>query len=156
LETDYPVVDDDLVVMSNRMISILSSTKGLNVKLFSTILLDDTYIVDNRFDDDGNLKPEIPVITDFSLIQIMDILKVFDFEMSDFRPLKSNPDFPGIVKKMVLREPRGGFPPIFRLFEKPTTVVISEVVKEELTKHGIKGCVFETVAVTPYNSINNT
>lgn len=148
LETDYPVVDDDLVVMSTRMVNALSSIRGLNVKLISAILLDDTYIVNNRFDDDGNLTPGIPVIGDFSLIQIMDILKVFDFEKSDFRPLKSNPDLPGVVKKLVLREPPGGFPPIFRLFEKPTTVVISAEAKEALVKHGIKGCIFEPVAVT--------
>jgi hypothetical protein len=152
-ETDYPVVDDNLVVMSNRMISILSSIKALNVKLISAIVLDDTYIVDNRFDDDGNLKPDIPMIEDFSLIQIMDVLKVFDFEKSDFTPLKSNPDFPGVVKKMVLREPSGGFPPIFRLFEQPTTVIVSEKAKEELIKHSIKGCIFEPVSVTPYKSI---
>jgi hypothetical protein len=146
--TDYPVADHDLEVMSNKMIATLKHVGPVKLGEFSTVFIDDTYIVDDRYDSKGNLKAEVPVVTGFSIVQILDILKAFDFENSDYKPLKSNPNFPGVIKKMVLKEPVERFPPLFRIFEQPSSVFVSQEARTALEANRIKGCVFQPVAVT--------
>lgn len=58
--------------------------------------------------------------------------------------------FPTLVSKYVFKEPKDGFPPLFRVFEKPSSIFISEEAKKVLEANNIKGCIFEEVEVTSY------
>ena len=146
--TDYPVVEDDIEVFSKKMLNTIERVGELNVRKFPITLIDDTYIVDNRFDADGQIRQDVPTISYFYIIQILTFLKVFDYDNSEYKVLRSNPNMPGIIKKLVLKEPQGGFPPLFRIFEKPSSVFVSQKAKEALEANNIKGCVFEEVEVS--------
>jgi len=148
-ESDYPIVDYDIEVMSDEMVNVLKKVGQFSHILYPTLIVDDTFLK-NKYDSEGNLLPDVPLLKNFNIVQLLDILQVFDFEKSEFKPLRSNPKFPGIVKKMVIKEPVKGLPPIFRMLEKPASVFLSEAAKQALEANNIKGCVFEEVEVTPY------
>jgi hypothetical protein len=144
LSWDYPIIDWNVEIMSNRMIDVLKSVGVFNYEVFETEMIDDTFFED-KFDSSGHLLSNVPSLNNYRLIQLLDFLKIFDFEKSIYKPLRSNPEFPGIVKKLVLKEPKNGFPPIFRVLEKPASVFVSSIAKEALEAAHIKGCVFEPV-----------
>ena len=71
----------------------------------------------------------------------------FDYENSDFKPLRSNPNMPGVIKRLILRRPNNGFPPIFKIIEKSSDLFLSEEAKDSLLENDIKGCVFTPIDV---------
>lgn len=146
-DLDYPIVDSGIEVMSKKMIDVLENVGQIKWNLLSTLLIDDTFL-ENPIDKNGNVLPEVKVLKGFYVVQLLEQLSVFDFDNSDFKVLRSNPAFPGVVKKMVLRQPEGGFPPIFRMAEKPASLFISQRAKEALEKNNIKGCLFQEVEVS--------
>lgn len=147
-QTDYPIVDQPMPVMSKKMIDTLSGVGHFQHRLYPSILIDDTYIVNNRFDEAGELKKNIPVIDSFFIVQILEILKVLDYEHSIYEPMNEWEQFPTLISKLVLKEPEGGFPPLFRVFEKPSAVFVSREAKEALEANNTKGCVFKEVEVS--------
>jgi|GEM_PF-1137364 len=149
-KTDYPIIDIGISVMSNNMISILESQSQLNLNKIPVKTLDDTYL-GKRFDWRGNLKNDILNNDAYSILQILEYSESFDYENSVFRPLRSNPNMPGVIKKLVLKEPKDGFSSIFKIKEKSSKLFISAQAKEALEANDIKGCVFEEVEVTPYS-----
>lgn len=150
-KTDYPIIDIGISVMSNKMISVLESQKELKINKILVKTIDDTYL-DGYFDNKGDLKQDVPQNNDYSIIQILEYSELFDYENSIFKPLRSNPNMPGIIRKLVIKEPEKGFSPIFKIKEKSSKLFVSDKAKEALEANNIKGCIFEEVEVTPYNS----
>jgi hypothetical protein len=80
----------------------------------------------------------------FSLVRIPVHLDVFDWENSVY---KLDPDLPGrvelsTVKKIVLKEPEEGFPPLFKLSAMPYALLVSAEAKTALENAGIRGTRF--------------
>jgi hypothetical protein len=146
-ELDFPIVNSSIEVMSKKMTDVLESVGEIKWNLLPAILLDDTFL-ENPLDKNGNPLPEVKVLNGFYVVQLLERPKVFDFDRSDYKVLESNPDYPGIIKKMVLRQPEGGFPPIFRMVEKRSLIFVSQPAKEALEKNNIKGCLFQEVEVS--------
>ncbi len=141
-EYDYPLTSLMVPVLSDRMIEIISSLGEINIRLIPVVMISDTYF-DELFDSSNNLKPEVPVNTEYKIVQIMSYLKAFDYENSKYEE-----DFilpVGHINKLVLKKAQNGFPPIFRIEEKASEIFVSEVAKEALEAADIKGCIFEPV-----------
>ncbi len=143
-EYDYPLTDLNIPVFSRRMMDIILGIGGCKFKEVSVVMIDDTYFKD-KFNSKGELLPEVPVEKEYLTFQLQERLEVFDYERSVYKMLKSQPDKPGIIKKMVLKEPSIGFPPLFRIKEKASVLFVSKEAKEALEAENIKGCVFEPV-----------
>ena len=145
--TDYPITDLTFPIISKKMIDILLSVKKINIKYFQTIMIDDTFL-DDYLDENGKLNQNIPLNTSFFAIQFLQVEDVFDYSTSIFKPMRSNPELLGIIKKMVLKEPENGFPPLFKIKESLPNIFVSQEAKEALEEQNIKGCIFEEVEVS--------
>jgi hypothetical protein len=146
-KSDFPVVDIGVPLMSKKMISILEEDKNLLLNKINSVIVDDTYL-DSLFVDNNELNDNLPKNDDYMFLQILSFAKVFDIKNSVFKPLRSNPDKIGIINKLVLKEPVGGFPAIFRIEEKPSMLFINEGIKNKFELNKIKGCVFKEIDTT--------
>ena len=147
-EYDVPFKDSGLFVISKRFEKIIFEIKDIPSHVtVPVIMIDDTYM-EERFNEDGSLKKEVPINIDYLALRLSHLLDCFDYDKSDFRPLRSNHKAPGRIKKLVLKEPLSGFPPIFRVNVISSAIFVSEETKVVLEREKIKGCVFEEVEVS--------
>jgi hypothetical protein len=147
---DYPLTDLQIPILSVRMLNTLEEIRCFDYYAVPVIMIDDTYM-EERFNEDGNLNIKVPTNKDYVAVRLSNLLDSFDYENSDFRALRSNPKAPGRIKKLVLKEPKLGFPPMFRVNVISSTLFVSEEAKIALEQNKIKGCVFEEVEITPFN-----
>jgi len=141
--SDFPIVNDYMPVMSNKMIDVLKKVDDYQCRIYPAIFIDDTYH-EEKFTN-GKLKPEVPIVNNFALVQTLCEIKGFDYDQSIYEPMNEWEKFPTVVSKLVIKEPNNGFPAIFRLVEKPSAVFVSQKTKIALEAANIKGCVFEPV-----------
>lgn len=78
----------------------------------------------------------------------MKFTDAFDFDASEYTPIPDRPDRVRFIRKLVLREPAGGFPPLFKIKQKASPLFITEKTRAALESNGIVGCVFSEVAVS--------
>lgn len=138
-------------IVSQRLIDTLLSVKNFNYRKYKIAILEDGA---TRFQKTPEgYKPPEPYVNpekfqikslrdDMYIFQPLEILSdVFDWENSIYQQseLSKQVGSPGHVREFVLKEPTGGFPPVFRLQESPTTLFISAEAREALKKAGIKG-----------------
>lgn len=146
-KTDFPVVDLGLPLMSNKMLSILEEDSHLVFNKIDTVIVDDTYL-ESLFDKKGQLIENLPKNIDYKFFQVLNYTDVFDRNHSVFKPMRSNPEKIGIINKLVLREPRNGFPAIFRIEEKPSILFINETIKNKFEQSKIKGYSLKDIDTT--------
>lgn len=146
-EFDYPLTDLNVPILSDRMISILSEIDDFQAIFTNVIMLDDTYL-GTIYDEKGGLKSEIKTESNYKILTIVNREDCFDFENSKYQPSELNPNKPGFIEKLVLKSSEY-LPPIFRIKESPSKLLITERAKSALEKNDIKGCVFEEVETTP-------
>jgi hypothetical protein len=138
-------------VISERTIQALLSVKSFEYRKYPISILEEGAI---RFQNnpEGYKMPEPysnpeefkkkSLRDDMYIFQTLEILSdVFDWEKSIYQQseISKRANSPGHVREFVLKEPKGGFPPIFRLKESPITVFISAKAREALKLAGIKG-----------------
>tara|TARA_R110001583_G_scaffold41589_1_gene132179 strand:- start:598 stop:1227 length:630 start_codon:yes stop_codon:yes gene_type:complete len=145
-EFDYPLTDLNVPILSDRMISILNEIDDFEAIFTKVIMLDDTYL-ESIYDETGNLKSEIKTALNYKALTIVNREDCFDFENSIYQPSELNPNKPGFIEKLVLKSTEY-LPPIFRIRETPSKLLITESAKSALEKNDIKGCVFEEVETT--------
>jgi hypothetical protein len=133
-------------IYSKRMINALQSVKNFKYQTYPIAVLEEK-------DQGGNYNhpyehPEefkkTSIRDDLFLFQTLEFLDVFDWEKSDYRQgeLSKEVGSPGNVNEYVLKEPVGGFPPLFRLPYAPVTLFISVEAREALKQAGIAGPAF--------------
>ena len=138
---DYPTNSLRIPIFSKKMIEVVESVGRTQIDWFDIVMVDDTYM-EERFDKNGNLNKEVPTNTDFKTFRIKKTEDYINLEQSEYRPLKSNPKAPGRFKKFVLNEPETGFKPIFRTKYIPSSLIVTEEIKNEFENNEIQGCVF--------------
>lgn len=143
---DYPLTDLNIPILSDRMIDILKSVGTFKAILTPVIMIDDTYL-ENVLDAKNELKPDVPVFNNYKALTIIERENCFDYNNSIFEPSELNPEIPGYIKKLVLKFDNV-LPPIFRIKESPSKLIITGKAKEVLESNNIKGCVFEEVETT--------
>jgi hypothetical protein len=75
-------------------------------------------------------------------VQILEYSDYFDFEQSVYEPSPKFPELARSVDTYFLREPSGGFPPLFRLDASAATLFISVKAREALRGRGIRGTAY--------------
>ena len=150
--TDFPITDLTFPIFSKRMIDVLQSIKPFKKKLLKTIMIDDTYLNEYK-NENGNIKDEVRFVDTYVGVQFLEYTDAFDYKNSIYKPMRSNPGMPGVIQKLVLKEPNSGFPPMFKIKENLNTIFLSDNAKRSLESINIKGCVFEEVEVS--NSSNH-
>lgn len=144
-EYDYPLTDINIPIMSKNMLNIVQKIGDFNFELVPIIMIDDTYLGE-RFDNDNNLISTVPINDDYIAVRLTDgLYDYLDMDNSVYRPSRVNPNIPSRVRKVVLKEPQNGFPPIFRVKYTPSSLFLSNAAKEALEKANVKGCVFVPV-----------
>ncbi|GLR20212.1 hypothetical protein [Portibacter lacus] len=147
-QIDFPLTDMRILIMSKSM---LESIEGISSFKYHTIpvkMIDDTYL-GSRFDSNGILKDDVPIIDKFRIVQILEFSELIDDEASHFKESKAIPGFKR-YSKIVVQEPKEGFPSIFKLKNNTSKTYVPEETKLTLEAAEIKGCIFEDVEVLPY------
>ena len=144
--TDYPIVDIAIPLMSKKMILLIEQGSHVQLNKVDATIIDDTFLGE-IFDNIGNLNSGIRKNNEYQFVQVLEYLHVFDYDNSVFKPLRSNPEKIGIINKLVLKEPVQGFPSIFRIAEKSSMLFVSDSTKKILESNGIKGCIFNEILV---------
>lgn len=142
---DYPITDLGIPIMSKRMINILLKIKDFKFREIPIVMIDDTFMSD-LFNSNGELVMDVPVNNNFIALQLMETCIAFDYENSIYEE-----DFilpVGYIKKLVLQEPKNGFPPLFKIEESLADIFVSQEAKETLEEQNIKGCIFEEIEVS--------
>jgi hypothetical protein len=143
-QTDFLSTNSFEPIISKRMLYVLRSVGDFPHKTIST------RIYDYGFQDQGrnNYDGSTTILTgefneDYVGLQLLEHVEGIDYEHTEFRP-SQNPDIlPPQISTLVLKEPEGGFPPIFRLAKRRTVYLfVSPAAKEALEEAGIKGLGF--------------
>ena len=148
-ETDFPTNNGSLTVLSNKMLATILSSGIFAHTIYPVKIIDSTFLGE-KFMEDGSVKPEVPIKENYQLLQLKDKIPILDYDRSEYVPMSDWQRFPSRFSKFIAKEPKTGFPAMFRGVEKPSSIFINQQTKEVLESNGIKGCVFEEVAVTPY------
>jgi hypothetical protein len=144
---DFPLTDLSIPVVSTKMLSVLKNVGDFDCLEIPVIMVDDTYL-DKKFDENGNLKNDVPSIDSYKAIRLPSLISCFDYDKSEYKPSRSNPKLPSRITRVALKQTNGSFPPIFRVDVVSSEIFISQMAKDELEQSGIKGCVFQEVEVS--------
>lgn len=145
-ELDFIFNDAGLVTISKRVLDLLSGLSDVKITAVPVVLIDDTF-QGEKFDKEGSLRTDVPINDRYFAIRLEKLDSYFDFELSEFKPQRSNPQYPALIRKLVLQRPAGGFPPVFRTKEKVSDLFVTSLIREALEKINVKGCFFEDVQV---------
>jgi hypothetical protein len=115
----------DWPVISKRMLTVLQSVLSFSFKATPITILE-------------GVIPPYPENSDYVIIQLLDHLDIFDYEQSIYDPVNID----GTLTKLVLKEPPGGYPPLFRVATIPNRLFVSAAARAALEAADIKGLEF--------------
>ncbi|WP_028973386.1 hypothetical protein [Spirochaeta cellobiosiphila] len=143
---DYITNDLWIPVLSKRMIDLLTSLGSFKYELIPCEIFDFTIPHEEVFEDKSKwlYKPNIELNKDYYALRLLDDYVEMDYEKSEYDILIKDPLRIGSIENLVLRSSKGGLPPLFRIKEKLSQILVPESVKEELEASGLKGLVFES------------
>jgi hypothetical protein len=144
-QTDYLYNDLRWPLISKRMLYVLRSVGEFPFKAVSTRIYDYGFQNQGRNNDEGqNTVPSGEFNEDYVGLQLLEHIEGIDYEQTEFRPSLHPDILPPQVMNLVLKEPVGGFPPIFRLNRagQRSSLFVSPTAKEALDEAGIKGLFF--------------
>jgi hypothetical protein len=143
-QTDYLCNDLNWPLISKRMLYVLRSVGEFPHKVISTRIYDYGFQNQGRNEILGRMVPPAGEFNeDYVGLQLLEHTDGIDYEHCEFRP-RMNPNRQPHITNLVLKEPVGGFPPIFRLNRagEDLRLFISPAAKEALEEAGIKGLRF--------------
>lgn len=134
-KTEFPDNNPGFALMSKRMLEILCSIgefrhKAIPARIFSYDL---KYEIEEYLDQQ-NLDSEL-CNENYVAVQLLEHLDVADQERSTY---ESAYDGSLQIDELVLKEPPGGFPPIFRVKGDPIYLFASPAAKQTLDAAGIR------------------
>ncbi len=136
-KTDFPHMEYDVrswPIMSGRMVEILLSVRDFPHQIIPISVID--------FMGD-------PIECDYVILHLGQLSDLMDMEESiyvkDQSIIDPSQTIIGSIKKLRLKEPEGGFPPIFRVKWDEVLLYVSSEAKDALEAAGIKGLSFSRV-----------
>jgi hypothetical protein len=143
--SDYPVNDCNWPLMSTEMRGVLSAVGPLpGHREIPVVMLDAKLPVTKQASAPGQYRPEA-IDTRFAAVQLLEQTDAFDWEASVYVRHDELPNRVKRVQKLVLKEPPGGFPPLFRLSAYPSSLFVSAAARASLEGAGIKGPIYQTL-----------
>jgi hypothetical protein len=138
-------------IFSQKMIDVLLSVRKFNYKKYPIAVLDDRDL--NPYEDIHKYK-ELSLRNDLFIFQTLEFLDLFDWEKSKYTQEDFDKDMniPTYIREFVLKTPKSGFPPLFRLPFKSTNLFISREAREALRRAGITGTAFTLLSRPRGNS----
>jgi hypothetical protein len=139
-DTDYPYCSVSWPIMSKRMLNVLLSVKDFPHRTWDVPFVG---FPDNA--PEGLLVQELRDGVhhdEFVAVQLLEQLDIFDRENSEYKMHNVFPDEIGRIRKLVLRVPEEGLPPIFRLKVNPVPLHVSPEGRAALEAAHIKGIRF--------------
>jgi hypothetical protein len=146
-KTDFPITDLTFPILSKKMIHVLEKVRPFKHRLLNTIMVDDTHLT-SYLDQQGELLSDVRRDNSYFGLQFSEYTEAFDYTNSIFTPRKSNLDQVGVIRKLVLKTPKDGFPSFFKIKENLTYELLSQDAKEALESNQIKGCSFQEIDVS--------
>jgi hypothetical protein len=145
--TDFPYIDQvrtSWPIMSRKMIEVLISVGDFPHQVIPVIFKAEDEDFAARFCDGPS-----PVLNhDYAILQLLKISNFLDLEKSEYENVAYIDGLGTFIHasgKIVLKEPKEGFPPIFRVEGCETYLYISGAAKEALERAGIQGVDFDRV-----------
>ena len=139
--SDYPVNNVSWPIMSKRMLEVLSEIGAFPYKAIPLVMIDcEVVSIENGIAIRSGKENY-----EFIGLQLLEHLDAFDWERSVYEPHPRMANRASYIKKLVLKEPKEGFPPLFRLSAHPSALFITDKAREALKSKGIRG-VFYTDA----------
>jgi hypothetical protein len=138
--SDFPTNDAHWPLMSLRMVETLESLGDFPHRRIPVTMVDDK--AKTPFDDSGNLQTGVATDERFFAVQLTEHLDAFDWDNSEYVRSRIAPATVRQVTKLVLKEPPGGYPPLFRLAAKPQHLFVIAAARQGLEKIGIRGVRF--------------
>jgi len=142
-QSDFPCNDVNWPIMSPRMLEVLRGVGDFPHRLIRVRFVDHWALGAARYLPDGSLRPEV-VDDRFAVVQITEHIDVVDWEHSIFKPSRIDPKI-GYFKKLVLREPAGSLPPLFRIASDGSMLLVSAEARRALEATGIVGITFMSI-----------
>jgi hypothetical protein len=146
-QTDYLYTDDSGLkpIISKRMLYVLRSVGEFPHKVISTRIYDYGFLDQGRNNYEGRTTPPAGEFNeDYVSLQLLEHIDGIDYENTEFRPSVNPAILPPRITNLMLKEPVGGFPPVFRLNRAGENIFlfVSPAAKEALEEAGIKGLGF--------------
>lgn len=150
-ELDMLYADAGNYIVSQRLIDTLLSVKKFSYRKYKIAILEEGatrfqknpegYKSPKPYSNPEEFKKK-SLRDDMYIFQPLEILSdIFDWENSVYKQYDYDKEInvPSSIREFVLKEPKDGFPPVFRLKEYPVTLFISAEAREALKNAGIKG-----------------
>jgi hypothetical protein len=141
VNTDYPYNSNRFPIMSKQMLDVLCSVGNFSYQVIPAVMID----TEVKYNEEIKKHAKSGARNfNFSLVRIAEYIHVFDWENSTY---ELNPKLPGRIKtltgkKIVLKEPKEGFPPLFRVSAMPYALLVSAEARTALETAGIRGVEF--------------
>jgi hypothetical protein len=132
-----------LPLMSNRMLYVLRSVgnfshKAIPMRIFDYSLEDEV----NQYLSQEYFPPDV-CNQDYVVLQLLEFTNAVDSELSEYEEPDPDSIFSPSIIRMVLREPVGGFPPVFCIPQEfRYNLFVSPQAKQVLEDAGIRGLEF--------------
>jgi hypothetical protein len=140
-DTDYPYCSVSWPIMSKRMLNVLLSVKDFPHRTWNVPFV--------GFPDNApeglliqDLRDGVHHDNEFFAVQLLEQLDIFDWENSVYRMHSIFPDEIDRIRKLVLKVPEEGLPPIFRLKVLSGQLYVSPEGRAALEEANIKGVRF--------------
>jgi hypothetical protein len=133
-------------IFSQKIIDVLLSIRDFKHRVYPIAVLKER----------GNLEPykdiekfkKLSLRDDLYIFQTMEFLDIFDWQKSSYEQDDYDIELnvPTYIRQFVLKEPDGGFPPLFRLLPlQSMEIFISKEAREALKVSGTKGLSFASL-----------
>jgi hypothetical protein len=145
--TDYPYIPEvsDWPIISRRMLDVLLSVGDFPHQVIPVLFRS---IDRPEYSEEEWLAKSLVYNHDYIILHLLELSDVFDMERSEYNTERGVADPEMVlltdVQTVVLKEPEGGFPPIFRVKEYELRWYVSAKAKQALEDAGIQGLDFDT------------
>lgn len=140
---DYLLPDADWPIMTRRMLDVLLSVRDFPHQVIPLVMHEIPVLSEDVEMEGGPYIRTGKVNHDYVAVQLLEMLDVFDWENSVYELHPRVPKRLGTSpKKMVLKEPIGGFPPIFRTKPLESRLYVSAEARAALEAAEIRGLRF--------------
>jgi hypothetical protein len=139
--TEYPFNDVSWPIMSRRMLNTLLKVREFPHRTWDIPIVgvpDNTPVKKLKKGLGGSIHHD----NEFVAVQLLEELDIFDWENSVYKMHSIFPDEVDRIRKLVLKVPEKGLPPIFRLTVSPVVLYISPEGRAALEAANIKGVRF--------------
>jgi hypothetical protein len=137
---DFPYNDVRWPIMSERMLDILLSVKHFPHKSIPIVMINDSIMSKDRYQSNGLANDGVEN-HNFYAVQLTSSITALDYERSKYES-DLNSMLIIDVERLILKEPREGFPPLFRISEYPAPLLVSSLGRLALESIEARGMIF--------------